>query len=207
MDKSKLAVATYNKIARKYAQQYSSVVSDYSYINKFLSYLPKGAKILDVGCGPGNFTNYLQKKGFNIEGIDLSREMIKIAKLKNPQGHFKIMDMRKLKYDDASFEGLLAAHSLIHIPSGEIPQTLKEFYEILKPGGAMMIIAQEGEPDKIVNEPLKKDEKIFINFFSPKRLSNFVTDAGFQIEYIKEVKRPNPYLLGDKAIYLIARKL
>lgn len=206
MDKSKFAVTTYDKIADKYTQRYFDDLSDSSYIDKFLSYLPKKAKVLDIGCGPGTFINYTRKKGFDVEGVDLSEEMIKIAKQKNPEGNFKVMDMRKLNYDDASYDSLLAAYSLIHIPSEEIPSTLRGFNRVLRPNGTLMIIAQKGEPDRIVDEPLKKGERVFINFFTLKRLSKFVTDAGFEIEYKKEAKPQDPESMSDRVIYLIARK-
>jgi len=160
MDKSKFAVSTYNKIADAYTKQYFNDLTDLPYIDKFLLKLPASAKILDIGCGPGTFTQYLQQKGFEVEGIDLSEEMIKIAKEKVPGVTFRLMDMRKLEYPDNSFGGLLVAYSLIHIPSEEIPSTLLGFKKVLKTGGYMMIIAQGGEPDKIVDEPLKEGEKI-----------------------------------------------
>ena len=53
---------------------------DIKYLDKFLSLLPKKARILDVGCGPGNFTKYFLEKDFIAKGIDLSTEMIKIAR-------------------------------------------------------------------------------------------------------------------------------
>jgi len=81
-DKSWQAVKTYNKIANRYTEIFFNDFSDKKELDKFLSLLPRRAKILDVGCGPGNFTQYFINRGFNSEGIDLSSEMIKIAKKK-----------------------------------------------------------------------------------------------------------------------------
>jgi len=206
MDKSKFAVSTYNKIADAYTKQYFNDLTDLPYIDKFLLKLPASAKILDIGCGPGTFTQYLQQKGFEVEGIDLSEEMIKIAKEKVPGVTFRLMDMRKLEYPDNSFGGLLVAYSLIHIPSEEIPSTLLGFKKVLKTGGYMMIIAQGGEPDKIVDEPLKEGEKIFINFFTKERLSDFLKNADFSMEYQEEMPMQDPDSLSDKVIYTVTRK-
>lgn len=207
MDKSKFAVATYDKIAGKYTRKYFNDLTDLPYIDRFLKKLPSGARILDIGCGPGTFTKYLLEKGFNVEGIDLSEEMIKIAKVKVPKANFKLMDMRRISYPGNFFDGLLAAYSLIHIPTEEMIDTLRGFKKILKPNGSMMIIVQGGEPDKFVNEPLKKGEKIFINFFTKERLSKLVAQAGFEIEYQEEIPMRDSDSLSDRVIYTIARKV
>lgn len=206
MDKSKFAVETYEKIADIYTQQYFNDLRDTPYIDKFLTLLPKGAKVLDVGCGPGNFAQYIHEKGFDIEGVDLSQEMLKIAKSKVPGVVFNLMDMRTLEYPECTFDGLLVAYSLIHIPSEEIHKTLIGFNTVLNPNGLLMIIAQGGEADKIVDEPLLKGEQIFINFFTKERLIVFLTDAGFKIEYQEEIATQDSESLSKAVIYTIARK-
>jgi len=115
MDKNKVAVDTYNKISKIYASKYFNDLADSSYIDDFLKTLKRGSKVLDVGCGPGTFTKYILGKGFNAEGVDLSDEMIDIARNKVPNAAFGKMDMRNLKYGDNIFDGLLVAYSLIHM--------------------------------------------------------------------------------------------
>lgn len=206
MDKSRLVVDTYNKIAYIYTNKYFSDLTDTSYIDKFLNQLPKRGNVLDVGCGPGTFSKYLVQKGFVVAGVDLSEEMIKIAKNKVKEATFKVMDMRRLDFDKGFFDGLLIAYSLIHIPSTEIAHTLKGFKKVLKTGGLIMLIAQSGEPDKIVDEPLLKGEQIFINFFTQQRLSDFLTDSGLEVTYQEEVSMTDADSLSDSVIYTIAKK-
>jgi ubiquinone/menaquinone biosynthesis C-methylase UbiE len=170
MDISKFVVSTYNKIADTYTNQYFNDLTDTPYIDKFINTIQFNAKILDIGCGPGTFSRYLKEKGFDVKGIDLSEEMLHIAENKLPDIKFKLMDMRQISYPDESFDGLFAAYSLIHIPSEEAHDTLEGFHRILKPAGKIMIIVQGGESDRIADEPLKKGEKIFINFFTKKKV-------------------------------------
>ncbi len=207
MDKSKLAVDTYNKIADIYTKQYSDDFSDSKYIDKFLDYLPDGASILDIGSGPGQFSKYMADKGFKVLGIDYSEKMISIARKKMKGIEFRRMDMRKLDFKDNFFDGALASYSLIHIPSEDIPETLKGFYRILKSSGYIEIIAQKGEPDKIIDEPFMPAEKMFFNFFTKKRISDYLKDAGFVVVFQEETKSPDPNSVGNKIIYTIARKL
>jgi len=206
MDKNKFAVSTYDKVAKSYADQYFTNLSDASRIDNFLSLLPQNASVLDVGSGPGQFTKCMLEKGFIVEGIDLSKEMIRIAKKRVPYGKFTVMDMRNLTYPDASFDGLLVAYSLIHIPSIQISSTLIGFHRVLKPGGKMIVIVQKGKQDQIVDEPLKEGEQTFINFFSKKRLSQLLSKTGFKIVSIKEAPSSDPDDLSDTVIYAIAKR-
>jgi ubiquinone/menaquinone biosynthesis C-methylase UbiE len=206
MDKSQFAVDTYNKIAEIYTDKYFNDLADIPYIDKFLSKLRPKAKILDIGCGPGTFSKYLVEQKFIVKGVDLSEQMIQIAKKKVERATFKTMDMRNLQYDEGVFEGLLVAYSLIHIPSSEIPKTMKGFFRVLKRSGYMMIIAQGGKPDQVVDEPLMAGEKIFINFFTKQRLARFIIDAGFEVVYQKETPMKDADSLSDRVIYTIAKK-
>lgn len=206
MDKSKLAVDTYEKIASKYAAQYFDDMVDVPYIDKFLSKLPAKAKILDVGSGPGQFAKYMAEKGFEVVGIDFSKEMVAIAKEKVPTVDFRHMDMRHLDFPDNSFDGVFSAYSLIHIPSEEVLATLKGFHRVLKAGGYVEIAVQKGEADKIIDEPFMPTEKMFFNFFTEERISNYLKEAGFTIESQEIMAIDDAETMSDKVIYTIAKK-
>ena len=68
----------YNKYTKSFIQTTRSV--DFTNIqNKFLSYLPSGASILDFGCGSGRDTKYFLKRNYNVTAIDGSEEICKEA--------------------------------------------------------------------------------------------------------------------------------
>ncbi len=70
---------------------------------------------LDVGCGSGNYTGALSAKGLNIEGIDISKEMLTKARQKHPTIQFLEADARQLPYKNDSFDGatcILATHHI-----------------------------------------------------------------------------------------------
>lgn len=207
MDKSKLAANTYSKIADVYTKEYFNDLSDSKYLDMFLSYLPKNAKVLDVGSGPGQFSKYIKGKGFDVSGVDYSDGMVAIAKKKVPGVTFQKMDMRDLSFKPETFDGLLVSYSLIHIPSNQIPSTLKGFYRILKSNGYMEIIAQKGKANQIVDEPFMPTEKMFFNFFTKDRLTKFLQKAGFTIVFQEEKETKDPNSVGNKIIYTIVQKI
>lgn len=206
MDKSKLAVDTYEKIAGKYAQQYFDDMADVPYIDKFLEKLPINGRILDVGSGPGQFAKHMTEKGFEVIGVDFSKEIVEIAKSKVPNVEFRHMDMRELDFTDNSFDGVFSAYSLIHISSEEVPATLLGFHRVLKAGGFVEIAVQKGEADKIIDEPFMPSEKMFFNFFTEERIANYLKEAGFTIESQEIMSIVDAETMSDKVIYTIARK-
>jgi len=99
----------------------------------------KGKKILDVGCGHGRDARYLSERGFEVVGIDLSRNLLKIARRMAPKAKFLLMDMRDLKFGDEEFDGIWSCASFLHIPKREALETLREFRRVLKPGGLLYL--------------------------------------------------------------------
>jgi cyclopropane fatty-acyl-phospholipid synthase-like methyltransferase len=66
--------------------------------------LRKNSLVLDAGCGAGTKSKYLIKKGLKVVGMDLSEEMIKIAKEEVPLGQFITMDLDNIEKLPDSFD-------------------------------------------------------------------------------------------------------
>jgi ubiquinone/menaquinone biosynthesis C-methylase UbiE len=203
VDKCKEVAKVYDKIALKYHKKFQEP-SDF--IDKFVSFLPKGAKVLDVGCGTGTDSLYLKKKGLKVEGIDLSKKMIKIAKERAPQIKFALMDMRSLKYPEDFFDGLFVAYSLIHIPNKDIPKTLEELKRVLKKGGIAYFALQEGKGEKFLKAPLNPKYKMFLHFFTIRRFTNLLKKYGFEVVFIARRRPKSKEEFLCNKLFIIARK-
>lgn len=94
------------------------------FIDEFLGLLRgKGAErkqILDLGCGHGVNAGYMQSKGFQVTGIDLSEKMVARARKDYPNVEFRVGDMARLSFPADSFDGVLASYSLIHLTKDTI---------------------------------------------------------------------------------------
>ncbi len=199
-------ISTYNKIADIYTDRYFDISPDQPLVDRFLDLLEPEAKILDVGCGPGNFTQYLVSQGFQVEGIDLSEGMLASARGHLPHVPLQNMDLRDLTYPDNSFDGIFSAYSLIHVPAAEINKTLLGFHRVLTENGYLFILAQKGSPDHMADEPLMEGEKTFVNFFYLDQLVNELTKAGFSIKQHVELPLSDPDGLSDSVLFIIAQK-
>ena len=95
--------------------------------------LGQGAKVADLGCGSGVFTNLLVRGGVQGYGIDISPRLIALARRKHPDINFYEGDVEMLPFPASSFDGLLLSGLVHHFPD---PTLLAlEAYRVLKPGG------------------------------------------------------------------------
>ncbi len=117
----------------------------------------KNKKVLDLGCGPGLYAKKLSERGTKVKGIDLSRDLIKIAKRENPNIEFKIGDAENLPYKNSEFDIVLAALVLGHLSNWD--KALSEINRVLKRGGIFVFSGYNP-----VIEKTKKTRWFFRNF-------------------------------------------
>lgn len=94
-----------------------------------------GGPVVDVGCGPGHVTAHLRDLGLDAYGIDLSPEMVRLARRDQPGLRFEVGSMTDLDVPDGSVGGALAWYSTIHVPDGEMPTVAAHLHRALVPGG------------------------------------------------------------------------
>jgi len=90
--------------------------------------------VCDVGCGPGHVGRYLTERSVNVFGLDLSPEMVALARRLNPSMRFEQGDLRALGLPDASLAGIVAFYSLIHLERAEIASASPSWPASLSPG-------------------------------------------------------------------------
>ena len=100
------------------------------------SHLEPGMRMLELGCGIGYFTRELARSGADIVAVDVSPELLEIAKVDRPAANvrYEIQNACALKYPDAIFDSVVGSSVLHHL---EIKEALQEIYRVLKPGGAI----------------------------------------------------------------------
>ncbi|GAA1751974.1 class I SAM-dependent methyltransferase [Aeromicrobium alkaliterrae] len=103
-------------------------------------------RLLDAGCGPGQWTDLLAAGGRDAVGLDLSAAFLASARARFPSGRYVRADLRALPLADASCDGVLAWYSLIHLPPELVPEALAEIARVLRPGGSVLLGFFDGEP-------------------------------------------------------------
>jgi SAM-dependent methyltransferase len=105
-------------------------------VKMLTGHLGPGMNVLELGCGTGYFTRELARSGAEIVAIDVSPELLDIAKsnCSAPNVRYEIQDAGALSYSDAMFDSVVGSSVLHHL---EIKEALQEIYRVLKPGGAI----------------------------------------------------------------------
>jgi ubiquinone/menaquinone biosynthesis C-methylase UbiE len=134
-----------------------------------------GMKVLDVGCGTGNFSVKLAQQGCQVTGIDISAAMLKIAREKarhNPElgMEFTVMDFNQLDFENETFD---AVFSMTAFEFAKDPaHGYEEMLRVLKPGGLLLIgvIGKDGDWGQYYLQKAKSDPDSVFNFFNLQSL-------------------------------------
>ncbi len=130
---------SYNKIASRYAAQRDQFKS-IKYLEKFITYIPKGKTILDVGCGAGKpVDEFLVKNGYAVNGIDISERMIELAKQNVPDAFYEVKDMTKLADSEYCVDGIVSFYAIFHTPREGHLAILNKFTSFMPSGGTILI--------------------------------------------------------------------
>ncbi|ASJ16112.1 hypothetical protein A3L04_02975 [Thermococcus chitonophagus] len=118
---------------------------------------PEKMKILDVGTGTGFLAMRLAELGHEVTGIDISENMIEIAKKKaqkaNLQIKFIVGDAESLPFRDEKFDGVICRHVLWTLPNPE--KALLEFLRVTKSGGKIVIIEGNWKQPKGIKKAIR----------------------------------------------------
>ncbi|TJZ95184.1 class I SAM-dependent methyltransferase [Actinacidiphila oryziradicis] len=134
--------ATYDVIASEYAGRWAGPAEWVNAeIDRLSAVLPPGARIADIGCGPGHHTRLLRERGFRASGFDLSWGMLS----SHGAAGVAQADMRALPIATGSLDAVWCAAALLHIPRTDVPVVLSEFARVLRSGGELTTSLAEGD--------------------------------------------------------------
>ena len=100
------------------------------------SHLKPGMTVLELGCGAGYFTQELARSGADIVAIDVSPELLEIARTNcsSPNVQYQIQNAYALSYSEAVFDSVVGSSVLHHL---EIEEALRDICRVLKPMGTI----------------------------------------------------------------------
>lgn len=153
----------YTKLAKYYdlTHHFRNYEQEAEFINLVIrKYLPSADRILDIACGTGNHAIFMAKKGYDVTGIDLSQEMLNIAKqkIKNTDLHaeFTYDDMRNLKFSSKFDVAYCLGLSFMELKTyDEINSCLNGIRGAIKPNGLFVFDISNGW--KMLSVETRKD--------------------------------------------------
>ncbi|MBF2026066.1 MAG: class I SAM-dependent methyltransferase [Oscillatoriales cyanobacterium C42_A2020_001] len=134
----------YDQIARWWQSQHQNSSYGIAQLKRAIQFTAQRYLALDVGCGSsGRFINVLLQHGFEAEGLDISREMIQLAKEQHPGTTFYTEDIC-CWIPPKSYSLISAWDSTFHLPLNQQEPVTKKLCNALEPGGVLIFTCGGG---------------------------------------------------------------
>jgi len=200
----------YSRVAGEYAARIYDELAhkplDRSLLDRFADRVRGVGPACDLGCGPGQVARYLHERGVEVLGVDLSPGMVAQAQRLNPGIAFQTGNMLALDVPDASWAGIAAFYSIIHIPRGDLLRALRELHRVLRPGGVLLLAFHIGQEAVHLDEWWGEPVSLDFFFFQPDEIADHLRNAGFVVEeQIERAPYPDVEHQSRRA-YILARK-
>lgn len=161
-------IAVYDARAKDYADMVAQ--EKHPGLDAFLSVVPEGAHVLDLGCGTGAMSRKMMDAGRSVDAVDASAAMVALATERGVparQGVFDDLDA------EALYDGVWANFSLLHASREDFPRHLAAIHRALKPGGHFHIGLKLGTGAK------RDGIGRFYTYYTEDELDGYLTEAGF----------------------------
>jgi len=113
---------------------------------RLTSRLPGGVHVLDIGCGAGVPIDRVLAQRFRVTGVDISGELIRLARQNVPTGTFIHADVMAVDFPAATFDGVVSFYTIFHLPREEHADLFLRIRGWLKTGGVLLAtMASEDE--------------------------------------------------------------
>lgn len=172
-------------------------------IDRMTAFLQKGAKILDLGCGPGiPYDKYLAEQDFRITGVDFVQKHIDWAKEHVPEATFIQKDIAELDFDGRSFDAILSLYTIFHIPRQEHRDLFLNMHRTLKDDGLLLVTMGTGCEDEMEVCDFIGSEMVWSSYPLEENLT-LVEDCGFEIVHWEEEGEKG---LPEHHLWILAQK-
>ena len=183
--------AAYDSHARAWAERpFTPSPLILEFVKQFIEALPDTEhRVLDLGCGPGRWTKYLLDAGVpSVVGLDISANMLQIAKKTAPQASYVQADIRQGHelFQPESVSGILAMASLLHLPKASVKEALIGYRRVMIAGGVLAIMVKWGVADGFEKTPDMPQR--YVSYLRAAELEQAVMDAGYGNIQVGEIQ-------------------
>jgi SAM-dependent methyltransferase len=201
--KRRLAIVTHDKTATTFEREYADLKKDrfssaFTYgrsklhplLESYLRALPRGSRILDVGCGTGEHVKMYRKFGLETVGVEPAQRMRELAQLSNPGVPFLQGTVLDLPLPDNSFDAVVAIEVLRYLDRGDWTQAFSEILRVLRPSGRVLVTMRNrysldgfflyDRLRKLVLGALGREPRLYHEFTTPAEVRRELRALGAQ---------------------------
>lgn len=150
----------------------------------FAEDLPHNARVLEVGCGPGNVTAYLlaSRSDLAILATDFAPEMVAIAATENPSAKTEVLDVKDMLSVGSDFDGLVCAFVFPYLDAEERARFVSDAAHLLRPGGRLYVSTMVETHDQRSGIRMNSHgEEIYMHYPTQQAVLEALSINGFSI--------------------------
>ena len=193
MNKYGVTQATYNKVAQQYWEKVASLDQYNESYDTFCNLLPQDAKVFEMGCGPGNVTQYILNKLPDLEytASDLAPNMLALAKANNPNAQFLKLDCRAIDSLAQKFDAIIGAFVLPYLNKAACAKLISDCAKLLTPKGLLYLSTMEGDYAQSGFEytSFSDGDQVYIHYHQEHYIREYLTRNGLEVLHL--VKQPS----------------
>jgi SAM-dependent methyltransferase len=203
--RKEIVAAGYDRLADTYLEWGRQVTVDprERMLAAFMSRLPDGARVLDLGCGAGLPSTRDLAKRFRVVGVDISPVQLELARGNVPAAEFIEGDITGVEFADSTFDGIAAFYAISHVPRDEHGQLFIDVFRWLVPGGLFLANLGASDAPDWTGEWL--GQPMFFSSHDADVNRQLLESAGFELllDEVLETSEPG----GDVSfLWVIAQK-
>ena len=186
MDHNPIAIRVFDAWATGYNEAFMDTALYHASFNRFLEAIEvPHAAVLELGCGPGNITQYLlrQRPDLKILGTDLAPNMLRLAQENNPTAEFQLLDARNITALQRHFDAIMCGFCLPYLTPGETSALIGDAAAVLRPGGVLYLSTMEDDPAKsgFKAPSTGTGEAAYIQYYQATFLTEVLEAKGFTV--------------------------
>lgn len=189
-------ISAYNKYAQIYDEEVIEFWDNFpsEFISKFVASLP-GKRVLNLGSGSGRDAILLRDQGLEVICVDASKSMIDITTNLGFESH--LMTFAELNFPKASFDGVWAYTSLIHVPKPDAKTIIENVSVLLKPSGMFAIGVIEGKTAGMDERQTMPGSSRYFKKYGRDEIKKLVAACGLNFIYEKDYQPHNSVYLNQ----------
>ncbi|TAE80643.1 MAG: class I SAM-dependent methyltransferase [Bacteroidetes bacterium] len=210
MDSYDITFNAWNKAAAAYENKFMELdLYNHTY-EAFCKLVPNTtARILEIGCGPGNITNYLlqHRPDYQLLATDVAPDMLALAKRNNPTIETQQLDARNLHVLQGKFDGIVIGFCLPYLSQTDAAKLFKDCANLLHENGMLYLSAIEGDSSRSGYETGSNPEfKMYVYYHQETALRQQLENNQFEVLAVEKIAYHKTSEVTDTHLVIIARK-
>ena len=186
MDKYSITHETWNKVAAAYKDKFMPIELYNETYDFFCNQVAmEGARILEIGCGPGNITHYIARKrpDFIIDATDVAPNMIQLAQELTPTANCWVMDSRNISKLTTNYDAIVCGFCLPYLSKEDFELMIQNFRKLLNENGVVYLSTIEGAYDNSGYEWSSDGaHQTYVYYYPEIYLSATLEENGFEVD-------------------------